>query len=115
LLTSPVSCLLTDPGSLCPGDMTTLACNITGGQAQLWLYNNNYSSWDAHCSCIARSTSSTTDGGWCRISTVIAVQITFVAAQNMNGRIVECRTSIRDDRGATITVPETTTLRVGSS
>jgi hypothetical protein len=40
LLTSPVSCLLTYPGPLCPGDMAALTCNITGGQAQLWLYNN---------------------------------------------------------------------------
>jgi hypothetical protein len=37
LLTSPVSCLLTDPGS-CPGGIVS---NVTGGLAQQWLYNTN--------------------------------------------------------------------------
>ena len=34
-----ISGLLTDPGPLCPGDMATLTCNITGGVIQQWRYN----------------------------------------------------------------------------
>ena len=39
LLLPSISGLLTDPGPLCPGDMATLTCNLTGGVAQVWRYN----------------------------------------------------------------------------
>jgi hypothetical protein len=43
----------------------------------------------------------------------LASQITFVAAENMNGRMVECRTLISADAGVD-PVSDITTLQVGS-
>jgi hypothetical protein len=103
--------------------MAALACNITGGLAQLWLYNNIAVGMPI-APALGRvpevpAVPLMVDGVEFRLSLLsttpaLASQITFVAAQNMNGRMVECRTSIRDNGGATITVPETITLRVGS-
>ena len=71
-----ISGLLTDPGPLCPGDMATLTCNITGGLAQQWRYNTieigvaiiPRSGWPGSSSaCSAKG------GGWCGVQTVIAV------------------------------------------
>jgi hypothetical protein len=116
LLPSPADCLLTDPGSLCPGDMVTLTCNVTGGLAQQWLYNNQ------SAGLIIPTTGQVpapqrVDGVEFRLSLLSAndtvSQITFVASEGLDGRVVECgttfsRSSMRDD------VIDTTTLQVGS-
>jgi hypothetical protein len=119
LLTSPVSCLLTNPGSLCPGDMVTLTCNVTGGITQRWLYNT----MPIGNSIIAVDVSPMTDRvdgvnfTLLLLSTMnspyLASQISFVATERMDGRIVECRTAFPRMSNAAV-VSDTTTLRVGS-
>jgi hypothetical protein len=113
LLPSPVACLLTDPGSLCPGDMTTLTCHVTGGLSQQWVYNNQ------SVGLIIPTTGQVpapqrVDGVEFRLSLLSAddtvSQITFVANEGMDGIVVECRTTFSRNNSLT----DTTTLQVAS-
>jgi hypothetical protein len=119
LFASPVSCVLTDPGSFCPGDMTTLTCNVTGGVTQRWLYNT-MPIGNSILPVDALPMSDRVDGvdfTLLLLSTMnspyLASQISFVATERMDGRIVECRTSFPRMSNAE-TVIDMTTLRVGS-
>jgi hypothetical protein len=116
LLPSPADCLLTGPGSLCPGDMATLTCNVTGGLSQEWVYNNTAVGLIIPISGQVPAPQ-IMDGVEFRLSLLSAndtvSQITFVANEDMDGRVVECRTtfsrsSMRDD------ALDPTTLQVGS-
>jgi hypothetical protein len=119
LLKSPVSCRLTDPGSLCPGDVVTLTCNVTGGEVQRWLYNTLPIGNSIVASDVLPM-SARVDGvnfTLLLLSTMnspyLASQISFVATERMDGRIVECRTGFPLMSNAAV-VSDTTTLRVGS-
>jgi hypothetical protein len=99
--------------------MVTLTCNVTGGITQRWLYNT----MPIGNSIIAVDVSPMTDRvdgvnfTLLLLSTMnspyLASQISFVATERMDGRIVECRTAFPRMSNATV-VSDTTTLRVGS-
>jgi hypothetical protein len=115
LLPSSVRCLLTDPGSLCPGDMVTLTCNVTGGVIQQWRYNA-VDVGDMIIPALNQvpevpAVPLMVNGVVFQlillsITPNLASQIAFVASENMDGRMVECRISNQ--------ITERTTLQVGS-
>jgi hypothetical protein len=116
LLPSPVDCLLTDPGSLCPGDVAILTCNVTGGLSQQWVYNS------VPVGLIipiigqvpAPQIVDSVEFRLSLLSTNDTVsQIAFVANEGLDGRVVECRTSFSRSsmRDGTI---DATTLQVAS-
>jgi hypothetical protein len=97
--------------------MVSLTCNVTGGVTQRWLYNT----MPIGDSIVAVDVSPMTDGvdgvnfTLLLLSTMnLASQISFVAAERMDGRIVECRTSFPRMSNAETVISDTTTLRVGS-
>jgi hypothetical protein len=98
--------------------MVTLTCSVTGGAVQQWRYNTV----DVGSQIIPVSNQLPevpavplmVNGVVFQLSLLsttpnLASQIAFVANENMDGRVVECRTS---DHIATYT--ERTTLQVGS-
>jgi hypothetical protein len=99
--------------------MVTLTCNVTGGEVQRWLYNTLPIGNSIVASDVLPM-SARVDGvnfTLLLLSTMnspyLASQISFVASEHMDGRIVECRTAFPRMSNATV-VSDTTTLRVGS-
>jgi hypothetical protein len=99
--------------------MVTLTCNVTGGEVQRWLYNTLPIGNSIVASDVLPM-SARVDGvnfTLLLLSTMnspyLASQISFVATESMDGRIVECRTSVPPLSNATV-ISNTTTLRVGS-
>jgi hypothetical protein len=101
--------------------MATLTCSVTGGLAQQWLYNSmnigNVIAPVLNQVPEVPALPLVVDGVEFRLSLLsttpdLASQITSVASENMDGRMVVCRTVTSPD----VVVPpvlETTTLRVG--
>jgi hypothetical protein len=95
---TPASCVLTDPGSFCPGDNITLICNYTGGTLQQWIYRTDKAGiqiLNLNVMPEEPIVPLTVDGVVFEpalLSTTphLASQITFVANENMDGRMVEC-------------------------
>jgi hypothetical protein len=96
--------------------MVSLTCNVTGGEVQRWLYNT-VPIGNPILAIDVLPLSARVDGvnfTLLLLSTMnspyLASQISFVATEPMDGRIVECRTSM----SIATAVSDTTTLRVGS-
>jgi hypothetical protein len=97
--------------------MATLTCNVTGGMAQLWLYNSM--SIGSRIIPLFDEVPAVpavplmVDGVVFRLSLLsatpdLSTRITFEASENMDGRMVECQTAIS---GSTTT--DRITVQVG--
>ena len=116
-----ISGLLTDPGPLCPGDMATLSCNITGGRVQQWRYNT----MEVGVGIIplagqvpaVPAVPMVVDGVEFRLSLLstsgapyLATQIAFVASERMDGGMLECAVSL----ALPPVLIETLTIQIGA-
>ena len=116
-----ISGLLTDPGPLCPGDMATLTCNITGGLAQQWRYNtmdvgDRISFLTGQVPAVP-AVPMVVDGVEFRLSLLstsgapyLATQIAFLASERMDGGMLECATAV----ASAPVLTEMLTLQIGA-
>ena len=92
---SPVGSILTGPGPLCAGHTALLTCNVTGGIALLWTYDD--STISETLTPTSQPTSTVTVGGVLFTVTLLiptsphfVSQLSFNASADMNGEVVLC-------------------------